>query len=368
MTRDNGGRAAPDYLRSLTALKGEIRARGWNRRPTGRVVAELLAHLTVFGAGAWVFFSNRGAPGAALGMALATLGSIGVATNTHTASHEATADHARVNALLYYLGYPLFTGMSATYWLHKHIAVHHKAANVLGVDDDIMLAPLFAITERTKAAAGPRARLWYRVQWLSLPLALAINGFNMLVTSWRFLAGRLVDRRRRKAAHWIDLGALAGHVLLWLALPVAFLPAGEVLAFYGLRAALMGYAMFAVFAPAHFPDEAVCLDSSADTSDFVAAVTSTTLNFRAGLLGRLLFSGVEYQIEHHLFPRVSHVHYPVLAPLVEAYCHRHGYPYRTLGWAEGVWKSLRVFHTPKRICSSLHASPLERSAESVRLA
>jgi fatty acid desaturase len=348
MTAESGGRVAPGYLRSLAALKIEIRARGWNRRPTGRIVAELFAHLTVFGAGAWIFFSTPGALGAALGMALATLGSIGVATNTHTASHEATADRKPANALLTYLGYPLFTGMSATYWLHKHIAVHHKAANVLGVDDDIMLAPLFAITERTKAAAGPRARIWYRVQWLSLPFALAINGFNMLVTSWRFLATRLWDRRRRKRAHWMDLSALAGHALLWVALPMGFLPAGEVLAFYALRAALMGYAMFAVFAPAHFPDEAVCLDASADTSDFVAAVTSTTLNFRAGLLGRLLLSGVEYQIEHHLFPRVSHVHYPALATLVEAYCIHHGYPYRTLGWAGGVWKSLRVFHTPKR--------------------
>ena len=58
-------------------------------------------------------------------------------------------------------------------------------------------------------------------------------------------------------------------------------------------------------------------------------------------------AGVEYQIEHHLFPTISHVYYPEVSRLVAEFCRRHGYPYRSVSWARGIWESFLTFARPK---------------------
>lgn len=62
----------------------------------------------------------------------------------------------------------------------------------------------------------------------------------------------------------------------------------------------------------------------------------STVNFRTGMIGRLLCSGLEYRIEHHLFPTINHVHYRHIAPHVKAFCDRWQLPYRTFGWGEAI--------------------------------
>jgi fatty acid desaturase len=132
-------------------------------------------------------------------------------------------------------------------------------------------------------------------------------------------------------------------------------PPSHVLAFYALRNAMMGYLMFAAFALAHYPDEAVFIDKSQLADDYVLRQTATTINFRTGFFGRLVCAGVDYQIEHHLFPGVPHVYYSEMSRVVEDYCHRHGYPYRTLGWGEAIWKSLVIFYRPKKVFDEVAA-------------
>ena len=91
----------------------------------------------------------------------------------------------------------------------------------------------------------------------------------------------------------------------------------------------------------------------------------TTVNFRAGFVGRFLCSGLEYQIEHHFFPSVSHVHLPAIQPLVEAFCRRQGIPYRTLGWGEAIWKSWYAFASPKEVLGDVES--LRHSGSTGRL-
>jgi fatty acid desaturase len=112
--------------------------------------------------------------------------------------------------------------------------------------------------------------------------------------------------------------------------------------------------MFAVLAPGHFPDEAIVVEKADLVEEnFVLRQAATSINFRTGFFGRLICSGLEFQIEHHLFPNLSHVHYPKVSKLVEEFCHTNGYPYRTLGWGEAIWKSWKVFYAPKDIHPSL---------------
>lgn len=332
-----------------------VREHGWLEKRSGRVLGELALHVILHlgGIALFLYFDNWALRVAAI--LLATYGGLGLATNTHTSSHNASSRSMALNRALTYFGYTFFFGTAAHFWWNKHCVVHHPAPNVIEVDGDADLMPFFAINEREIAESRGAARFFYRIQWIFIPLVLALNTFFTQYQGYRYLLPILADRKRRRPSHWIDLGVLCLHVTVWIALPMLFFAPSHVLGFYALRNSLMGYAMFAAFAPAHFPDEAVFIDKSQLADDYVLRQTATTVNFRTGFFGRLACAGVDYQIEHHLFPGVPHVRYPEMSPVIEEYCRAHGYPYRTLGWGEAVWKSLRVFYRPKKVFDEVGA-------------
>jgi fatty acid desaturase len=100
-------------------------------------------------------------------------------------------------------------------------------------------------------------------------------------------------------------------------------------------------------------------------SDYLLLQTTTTVNYRSGRLGRFFCCGADYQIEHHLFPGIAHTWYPRISPLLREFCAENGYPYRTLGWWEGIRKSLAVFVRPKPVEPALEALVRRARAERV---
>jgi fatty acid desaturase len=215
--------------------------------------------------------------------------------------------------------------------------------------------PWFSIVRnQTEESAGLRRFYYEHLQWLVFPFALAFNSFNLQRAGWSYLIKILRDPKQRKKAHVIDAGAMLLHYVVWIVVPMAFFPASSVALFYLLRTGLLGYAMFAVLAPGHFPAEAIMLEKvDMEEGNFVLRQAATSINFRTGFIGRLLCSGLEYQVEHHISPSLSHVHYPKVRPLVEEFCRENGYPYRTLGWGEAIWKSYQVFWNPKAVQPSI---------------
>lgn len=336
-------------LESFGALHTELRARGYYRRPTARILGELLLFLVIAAIGLVMFTGLPSLSLRLLGLLLLTWSSFALAANTHTSSHYATSDRRWLNELLTYFGYPLFLQFSATYWWHKHLRVHHRTPNVIGVDADVDFRPVFTLDRDELDQCSPGKRRYYRYQWVIVPLALAGNAFSMQFAGWRYLIRRLRQRRLRRPAHWIDLGAMTLHWVFWVLVPLWFFAPVDVVLFHLLRNGLLSYVAFAAFAPAHLPAEALFLQGEGGAGDFLLRQTLTTVNFRTGRLGGLLCAGLQYQIEHHLFPGISHVFYPEASKLVKAYCETHGYPYRTLGWGEALWKALMVFYRPKPV-------------------
>jgi linoleoyl-CoA desaturase len=334
-------------IEPLAEIRELIIARGWNHKATGRVVTELLVSLAVMLAGIWAFVVFDNLLVRICAIYISTLGSMGVSTNTHTSSHYATSRKRWVNEFLTYFGYPFFGGMSACYWWHKHVVVHHPAPNVIGVDGDVDLLPYFARTrEEVLRTSGARRFYYERIQWLAFPLAVAFIGFNMQAAGWRWLLSSLRHSDGPKRKEWLDLFALVMHYVVWVGLPMLFFPPLHVLEFYCLRIGLMGFALFAVLAPGHFPAEAVCVSGEEKDGDYFLLQTAATVNFRTRPLGRLLCSGLEYQIEHHLFPNLSHVYYPELSVVIREYCETHGFPYRSYSWPRVLWKSWLTLQSP----------------------
>ena len=334
----------------IVEMQVEFRRRGFYRPATGRILLEWLYNLTLTfgGLAAWWLLESWWLKGA--GLLVSTLGLLGLTTSAHTAAHGTALPWQSANAVLAYFGYPFMVMVSTHYWRHKHNVVHHPAPNVVGVDDDCDLMPLFAMNDSEVQSAGRAMGFYYRrIQGWIFPLAVTLNGFNVQRLSWLHLVRRLLDSRRRRPAHWLDLAVLLAHVGVFIVLPCLLLSIGEGLLLYFLRIAAMGHFMFFAFAPAHFPAEAELVETGAAEDDPVMRQTQGTVNFRTGLIGGLACNGVGYQIEHHLFPGLCHVHYSKAAPLVREFCERNGYPYRTLGWGEAILKSYAALFRPRRI-------------------
>jgi len=338
-------------VEAVTELRREFARRGWDRKATGRIVFELLIHVAIAVVGIAVFMSCHNPALEVLGLLISTFGCMGAGTNTHTSTHYATSEKRWVNEALSYFGYPMFLGLSATYWWHKHVVLHHPAPNVVGVDTDADLLPWFAITaDEVHASSGLRRFYYMRLQFWLFPLALALNCFGIQMAGWTHLIRMLCHSKGRKSAHWIDLGAMGLHYVIWIGVPLLFWPLSSVAAFYIVRSILLGYAMYVILAPGHFPAEAQRTTAEGrNGADFFAVQTAGTVSFRTGLLGRFLCSGLEYQVEHHLFPNISHIYYPEVSVAVQAFCAEHGLSYRSYSWAVALWKSWEVLRFPQQV-------------------
>ena len=341
--------------RNLQLLRDELKRRGFFVRTPLRLMGELLLFVLLTLAGIVLVVMSEELVWKATGMLIVAWASLAVSTNAHTASHGAISNNHGINKALVLFGYPFFLQVSASFWHEKHIVVHHRHPNISGIDWDADLTPFFALNRDDLQSAKGLHGWWYRHQGLFFPLVLPANAFGVVLRGWFFLLRKLIADKGRGGRYWLDLSMLFLHWVAWIILPMLYFEPINVLEFTLTRFVLISYGMFAVFAPAHYPAEAVLLDERLRDNDFALLQTVTAVNFRTGWIGRLLCGGVEYQIEHHLFPSISPAHYPTLAPIVEGFCREQGYPYRTLGWGESLWKSIRTFYAPKPVHQTIPA-------------
>lgn len=339
---------------AFTALRKDFVRRGWYEKATVRIIVELVGHVGLALGGIALFVFSQHLALRLFGLLVSTYGSMGVGTNTHTSAHYATSAKRWLNEALTYFGFPVFLGVSATFWWHKHVAVHHLSPNVMGVDTDADLSPWFALSaDEIEASSGWRRFYYVHLQFWVFPLAIAATCLNMQVASVAYLLQNLCKPQQRKAAHWIDAAVMLSHVAVWLVVPLLFFPLSYVVGFYFLRAILLGYAMYMVLAPGHLPAEAQRTTAKAGKElEFFVLQTEATISFRTGLIGRFLCSGLEYQVEHHLFPNISHVYYPQVSRAVQAFCLEHQLPYRSLNWGVALWKSWQVLRLPQPVIGS----------------
>ncbi len=333
----------------LAALKVKFRRLGFYRPASFRVSIQWAYNLTLALGGilGWCLFETWWLAGVAI--LISTLGMAGIGTLAHTAAHRAAFAGRRSNAFFAYFGFPFMLMVSLSYWRYKHNGQHHLNPNVVGIDRDCDLMPFFAMSEEDVLSAGNVRRFYYRhLQGWIFPLAVTFNVFNMQCASWANLIARMLSSRIDHPGDWFDLASLAGHVGVWIVAPCIFLSPSEGLLLYFLRIGLLGHLAFLILAPAHFPTEADLIVRTTENRDFVMRQLQGTLNFRTGgLIGRLACNGLEFQIEHHLFPNICHVHYPLVAPLLRDFCVRNGYPYRSFGWGEGILKSYAAIFRPR---------------------
>ena len=286
----------------------------------------------------------------AIGLGLATAG-IGLNIQ-HDAGHRAYSSHAWVNRLMA-LSLDLIGG-SSYFWRWKHVVYHHRYTNIAGEDTDIEMGLL------GRLSPASRHLFFHRWQHLYLwPL------YGLMAVKWQLhddfreaIRGRVGPHQVPRPRGWDLVVFLAGKAVFFtlaFGVPLWFHPGWVVLLYYGVAAMVLGMVLSVVFQLAHCVEEADFPLPQGDpaTIEHAWAIhqVETTVDFaRRSPIVAWLLGGLNFQVEHHLFPLICHVHYPALSKLVEATCQEFGVRYmahRTvLAGLASHWRWLREMGRP----------------------
>jgi linoleoyl-CoA desaturase len=261
-----------------------------------------------------------------LGLSAAGIG----LTIEHDGAHQAYATAPWVNTLMA-MTLELIGGSSYV-WHWKHVIFHHSHVNITGHDTDIDLGPLARLTPHQPRRTHHR---WQHLYLWPLYGLLAIK-WQLVGDFHKVLAGRIGTRRFPRPRGTALLVFAAGKALFFtlaFGLPLYHHSVGAVLVLYAVASLVVGMLLSVVFQVAHCVEEATFPQPRADTGGIEHAwavhQVLTTVDFaRHNAVLTWLLGGLNLQIEHHLFPRIGHTHYPAISALVEATCRDFKIPYR----------------------------------------
>jgi linoleoyl-CoA desaturase len=247
----------------------------------------------------------------------------------HDGGHQAYSRLSWVNRLMAFTLDLL--GASSYIWARKHNVIHHTYTNVAGHDDDIELGAL------ARFAPDQRRCRYHRIQQFYMwPL------YAVIVPKWYFwddwvqlFSGRIGSHKLPRPKGMDLFQLIAGKMVsltLFVILPVLLHPFWAALACFLIATGTAGIILSVVFQLAHVVEETQFPSPEPSTgrigTPWAIHQVQTTADFARGNRWVTWFvGGLNFQIEHHLFPRVCHVHYPKIARIVEKTCRRHGISY-----------------------------------------
>ncbi len=251
----------------------------------------------------------------------------------HDAGHRQIFTSRRANYIVGVLHGNLAIGLSYGWWVDKHNR-HHAHPNQEDKDPDIQTGALL-FSAGLAGGRGPAARFLHRHQaYLFFPLLL-LEALNLHVASIRALLTRATRNRSWEAALFgVHVAAYLGAVFLVL----SPLPA---VVFIIVQQGLFGLYLGSSFAPNHKGMEILSAD---DRSDFLRRQVLTSRNVRGNPLVDFVFGGLNYQIEHHLFPSMPRPNLRHSQALIQQFCRQHGLPYCRTGLVDSYLTALRHLH------------------------
>ncbi|MBO1770913.1 acyl-CoA desaturase [Agrococcus sp. TF02-05] len=239
-----------------------------------------------------------------------------IAFIAHEASHRQVLKSGPANDRLGRILAAGVVGISHQWWMTKH-SRHHANPNQIGRDPDIEIDTISFLPSDAKKARGIQRWVTQRQGWLFFPL-LTFEGANLHVRSIITLL-----ERRPVVGRWLELGLIAGRFALLITFLLLVMPPLMALAFLGVQLAVFGIGMGASFAPNHKGMPTVSRDAKLD---FFTKQVRTSRNIR-GWGTSALMGGLNYQVEHHLFPNMARPHLRAASEIVRAHCREHGITY-----------------------------------------
>ncbi|WP_338067943.1 fatty acid desaturase family protein [Microbacterium sulfonylureivorans] len=249
---------------------------------------------------------------AALGIVLTQ-----VAFLAHEAAHRQILSSGPANDRLGRILAAGIVGISLSWWTTKHNR-HHGNPNQVGRDPDIEIDTISFTEEDAASARGLRRLITRKQGWLFFPL-LTLEGLNLHALGFKHLFSRGEVKGR-----WVEISLVLVRFALFLTPLFLFLPVGMAFAFIGVQLAVFGVYMGASFAPNH---KGMPIIAPGARLDFFSKQVRTSRNIRGGWWATALMGGLNYQVEHHLFPSMARPHLAKASEIVRDHCRTLGVPY-----------------------------------------
>jgi fatty acid desaturase len=320
------GAGTPGRGSDFTALAQRIQALGLMRRRYGyywtkliglplAVVATIVAFILI-GDTWWQLITA-----VVFGILFAQVAFLG-----HDAAHRQIFASGKANDWASLVIGNLFVGMSYGWWRHKHTR-HHANPNKQGSDPDIEL-PVIAVTpERVERVRNPLLKWVMSHQgWFFFPILL-LEGLSLHASSVRRVLAR--DRVERR---WAEIVFLGVRLIGFVVLAFVVLSPGLAFAFLGVQLGVFGFYMGITFAPNH---KGMAVVPPETKLDFLHRQVLTSRNVRGSRLLDVAMGGLNFQVEHHLFPSMPRPHLRQASRIVAAYCRERGVPYTSVS----LWRS-----------------------------
>ncbi|MEV0447028.1 acyl-CoA desaturase [Streptomyces sp. NPDC050600] len=264
-----------------------------------------------------------------------------VAFVAHDAGHSQITDRRGLGRVIQLVHANLLLGMSREWWNDKHNR-HHANPNHLDKDPDVAADILVFAAHQTGGRTGLRGWLTRHQAWLFFPLttlegiALKVYGVQALLAE----DGPYRTRRERLVEGGLLLAHLAGYVTLLLTL----LNPLQALVFALIHQMLLGVHLGMAFAPNHKGMEMPDAHPDGDSWGHLRRQVLTSRNIRGGALTDWFLGGLNYQIEHHLFPSMPRPHLRRAQSAVRAHCAALGIPYTETGFVASYREALGHLH------------------------
>jgi fatty acid desaturase len=311
-------------------LSRQIKNAGLLERRTRYYAWKIAVTAALFAAG-WAAFAVVGnswwqlAVAAFLAAVFTQIGFLG-----HDAGHRQISRSRRASYVIGVLHGNLAIGLSYGWWVGKHNR-HHAHPNQEDADPDIMISALAFTAEQAQVRPGV-IRLMFRYQaYLFFPLLL-LEAVSLHVASIRALASRSGRKRSLEAV------LLAAHTVGYFSAVFLMLSPVKAVVFIVVQQGLFGLYLGCSFAPNH---KGMPVLAATDRSDFLRRQVLTSRNIHGGWLTDFALGGLNYQIEHHLFPSMPRPNLRHSQALVAAFCQRQGLPYCQTSAAGSFAQALR---------------------------
>jgi len=255
----------------------------------------------------------------------------------HDAGHRQISGSKRTDGLIGRVHGNLLIGLSYGWWVSKHNR-HHAHPNQIGRDPDIGGRAIAFTPGQIQARHRLGAWLGRYQAWLFFPMLL-LEGFHLRIAGMRALLGR------SGKARWAEAGLLAVHIGGYLTAVFVVLSPLQAVLFLVVQQGLFGVYLGSSFAPNHKGMPVVGKDEKVD---FLRRQVLTSRNIRGSGLTDLALGGLNYQIEHHLFPSMPRPNLRHAQAPVRAFCAQRGIPYSETGLLASYGQVLRHLHTTGR--------------------
>ena len=328
---------AHDSLGFLTELRhrvdGYFKATGYSKNDCWQMYLKTAIILSLFASSyvLLVFFATTIWEALGLAVVLAvSMALIGFCIQ-HDGGHHGYSKYKFINKLA---GMSLdLIGASSYLWYWKHGIFHHTYCNVQGHDTDIDVSGLARFSPHVKRKKIQHFQHLYL--WLL---------YGLMASRWHVYGdfldvynGKIGPHRIARPKGWDMAIFIGGKIITFamlFAVPMIYHDWWVVLLFYVLVTGMIGIILSVVFQLAHCVEEAdfpLPPEGSLHMeSAWAVHQVETTVDFaRTSWSASWLLGGLNFQIEHHLFPKICHIHYPALSKIVEETCHEFGVRYAT---------------------------------------